>query len=137
MKIVGFNFTKISAEKLSDKPEKLEIKTNIDIKEIAPIKSNIFKSKEELLGIKFAYTILYEKDYAKIDFEGAVILSVDSKQSKSITKDWKNKDLKDDFKYPLFNIILTKSNVKALQLEEEFNLPLHIPLPTLGPGKKQ
>jgi len=137
MKIVGFNFSKISAEKLSDKPEKLEIKTNIDIKEIAPIKSNIFKSKEELLGIKFAYTILYEKDYAKIDFEGSVILSVDSKQSKSITKDWKNKDLKDDFKYPLFNVILTKSNVKALQLEEEFNLPLHLPLPTLGPGKKQ
>jgi peptidoglycan hydrolase CwlO-like protein len=31
---------------------------------------------------------------------------------------------------------LTKSNLKALQLEEEMNLPLHIPLPSLKPADK-
>ena len=37
----------------------------------------------------------------------------------------------------LFNIILRKANVKALELEEQIGLPLHIPLPTLKKPKKE
>ena len=37
----------------------------------------------------------------------------------------------------LFNLILRKSNIKALELEDEMNLPLHIPFPPLRMDKKQ
>ena len=59
-----------------------------------------------------------------------------SKKIKEILKQWKNKKISEDFKIPLFNLILRKSNVKTLELEEEMGLPLHIPLPHLKNQKK-
>ncbi len=46
MKLVGFNFEKISIEKLSELTGKLSIKTDIDIKEIKEIKTNMLKTKK-------------------------------------------------------------------------------------------
>jgi len=46
---------------------------------------------------------------------------------------WKNKKISDDIRMPLFNMILTKCNLKALQFEEEFALPTHVPMPRLSP----
>ena len=42
----------------------------------------------------------------------------------------------EEFRILLFNIILRKANIKALELEEQMNLTLHIPLPTLKKQKK-
>jgi len=36
----------------------------------------------------------------------------------------------------LFNIILKKSTLKALQIEEELNIPLHMQLPSLKKQEK-
>jgi len=33
---------------------------------------------------------------------------------------------------PLFNFIMNKCNIKALYLEDEMGLPLHIPLPKIS-----
>ena len=133
MRLVGFNFTKINAEKLADKLEGLKISTNIDISEIHDVKSGVFKIKEELVGVKFTYAVNYEPDYAKIELAGNVLLAIDSKVAKEILKQWKDKKIANELKLPLFNIILKKSNLKSLQLEEELNLPLHIPMPSLKP----
>ena len=46
-------------------------------------------------------------------------------------RQWNSKKLPEDFRIALFNVILKKSNVKALELEDELNIPLHIPLPSL------
>jgi hypothetical protein len=60
-----------------------------------------------------------------------VLLLTEKDESKDILKKWKNKKMPEEFRVPLFNIILTKSNLRALQLEEELNLPTHIPLPRI------
>jgi len=52
--------------------------------------------------------------------------------AKEVLKGWKDKETTDDFRIFLFNIILRKSNIKALQLEDELALPPHIPLPSLN-----
>ncbi|GAG20549.1 unnamed protein product, partial [marine sediment metagenome] len=53
------------------------------------------------------------------------------KIAKDILKEWNDKKMSEDFRITLFNIILRKSNLKAIQLEDEMNLPIHIQLPSL------
>ncbi len=134
MRIIGFNFSKISVEKLADKVDNLKIDTKIDISEIEPVKSDIFK-KEELLSIKFTYTIDYSPKLAKLELAGHIIMSVDSKMVNNILSGWKNKKMPEEFRIAIFNIILRKANIKALELEDEMNLPIHMPLPKVTKSK--
>ena len=135
MKIIGFNFDKINIEKLPGKTEKnLEVKTNIDIFEIKEIKSENTIMKEDFIGVQFIFNVNYDPDFAKINLSGNVLFAVNQKLSKDILKQWKDKKMPEDFRILLFNVILRKANLKALELEEEMNLPLHVPMPSL---KKQ
>ena len=134
MKIIGFNFNKINVEKLKEPVEGMKINTNISIPELKEIKQTILKTKDDTIGVKFVYTIDYSPEIAKIEFSGSILINIESKLTKEILKQWEDKKMPDDFKIVLFNLILRKSNVKALQFEDELNLPLHINLPSL---KKQ
>jgi len=131
MRLIGFNFTKINMEKFKDRGKNLKISTKIDIPEIKTIKPDFFKIKEEIIQIKFSYNINYNPDIAKIELAGDLLLAVESKAVKDILKQWKDKEMSEDFRIDLFNIILRKSSLKALQLEDEMNLPAHISLPFL------
>ncbi len=132
MKLIGFNFNKISIEKKpKERPKDLKINTNIDISEIKQTKPGVFNTKEEILAIQFYYKIDYTPDFAKIGFSGSVLLSLEPKIAKKILKQWKKKQVPEEVRTPLLNLIMTKSNIRALQLEEEMNLPYHIPLPSL------
>lgn len=138
MKIIGFNLTKISAEKLSNKLEGVKINTNIDISDIKEVKSDFFNAKEKILGIKFTNTINYDPDFSKIELSGNILISIDKNTFEQILKDWKKKNIPEDFRLTIFNLILKKSSLKALQLEEELNIPLHMPMPSLkAPEKKE
>jgi len=134
MRLIGFNFNKINIEKFNDKVENLKINTKINVSKIKNIKSDFFKTKEEIIEVKFDYSINYDPDFAKIELAGSVILSIEPKIVKDILKKWEDKKMSEDFRIMLFNIILRKSSLRALQLEEEMNLPPHISLPVL---KKQ
>src|SRR3989344_1750975 len=129
MKIAGLNLTKISVEKFNTKSEELKVSTNIDIQDILELKSDIIRTKDELLAVKFSYIINYEPNVAKIEIQGTLIVTLEQKLSREVLKEWKDKEKKipDDFRIPLFNIILKKSSVKVLDLEDEMNLPLHFP----------
>ena len=129
MKVIGFNFTKISIEKISTDFSKIEIKSNIDILSLREIKSDLFKSNEKLIAVDFSYLIDYSPEIAKLSFKGDLLFSIESKKAKEILKRWESKKLQEDIKISIFNIILKKSNVKALALEDEIGLPIHLPLP--------
>ncbi len=136
MKLIGFNFKKISAEKIKNISGKIDVKANIDVLNIKEVNSDIFnKSKENLLGVDFIYFINYELGFAKIELKGDLLLSVDSKETKEILKNWEDKKMPDNFKVDLFNIILMKTTVKTLQLEEEIGLPAHVSLPKIESNK--
>ncbi len=128
MKLVGFNFMKISGEKKAEISKELKINSNIDIKDIKKLKQEFFKAKQDLIEIDFNYTISYNPDVGSIILEGKLVLAMESKELKDALKSWESKELSDDFKIPLFNLILRKSSVKAFEIEEELNLPLHMPL---------
>ncbi|HTY44117.1 MAG TPA: hypothetical protein VMC80_02650 [Patescibacteria group bacterium] len=131
MKILGLNFNKINVERFPQNEEKADIKisTDIGILDIKSINADIFKTKDEFLSIKFSYVINYEPKFAKIEFLGEMVVSLDPKDAKDVLKDWKEKKFSEDFKVFVFNAILRKANLKALELEDDMNLPLHMPFP--------
>ncbi|MFZ1970796.1 MAG: hypothetical protein WAU65_01280 [Candidatus Nanoarchaeia archaeon] len=138
MKVIGFSFSKISIERLSNKIEGLKVNANIDISEITLLKSvDFLKTNNDLIGIKFVYSVKYDPDYVKIEFSGDLILEIEPKMAKEIIKEWKDKKMSEEFRIFVFNIILRKSDLKALQLEDELNLPLHLPLTQIQKGQEK
>lgn len=128
---------KIQVEKFKDRVEGLKIGTRIDVSDIQEAKADMLKTKEEILAVKFLYGLDYEPEMAKIDLEGNLVLSLESKKTREILKQWKNKKMPEDFRSTLFNLILRKCSLRALQLEEEMNLPIHLQLPTLKISEKK
>ncbi|HTY43883.1 MAG TPA: hypothetical protein VMC80_01440 [Patescibacteria group bacterium] len=139
MRAIGFSFKKINVEKLaSNSLEDVKINANIEISEVFSVKpTDLLKPKDELLGVRFVYTLFYEPEFAKLAFSGEIIFEVDPKVSKDILKSWKDsKEMPEDFRMLVFNVILRKCNLKALEIEDDMNLPLHMPMPTVQPENK-
>jgi hypothetical protein len=133
MKIIGFNFTKILVERKDGKFEKPKITQNIDIKDV--VKEKSFVSNSDSLRIVFNFNINYTENQAKLEFEGNIILMPENNELNDFLKSWKGKKIPEESRIPLFNFIMNKCNVKALSLEDEFGLPIHVPLPRLTPNK--
>lgn len=134
MKIVGFNLTKISIERKEKIEGQLNINQDINIKSIE--KEKIPISKEDALKINFNFSINYSGDIAKLLFEGVVFILPERNELKETLNDWKDKKLNEQIKFPLFNFIMGKCNIKALTLEDDMNLPTHIPMPRLSQEEK-
>jgi hypothetical protein len=135
MQIVGFNLTKILIQRKEKPTANLEIKSNINIDNITKDKINI--SKEEVIKMDFTFTIDYTPDeFAKCEFKGFLIMLPEKDELKNILKSWKDKQIPEDIRLHLFNFIMHKCNIKALHLEDELGLPLHIQMPRLSPKKE-
>lgn len=151
MRFLGFNFTKISAEKKPDfKPG--TISTDIEFLEIEKDKIEMLKDTE-VIKISFKFGVNYKDEsekeektdkketkqepLGKLSFEGIILFSTDKEESKEILKAWKKKEIPPQFKMSIFNLILNKCSIKALSLEEDLNLPYHVPLPKVQIQPKQ
>lgn len=129
MRLIGFNFKKINIERFENYQGKLNITTNIDVSSIEKTETGSFGLKDEVIAVGFTYFINYEPHFAKIEFQGNILLYMEPKQSKELLKSWRDRKIPEDIKIALFNTILSKSNIKALELEDELNLPFHLQLP--------
>lgn len=133
MKVVGFKFNKVFGEKKGENIEGLRVNTNIDVFDIKEIKSSgFFGGKEQILDLSFKYEIDYAPSYALISLEGNIMISAESRIAKEIIQQWKDKKLPTEFRVELFNIIIKKASVKSLFLEEELNIPYHMPFPKIS-----
>ena len=136
MQVIGFNLSKVSVQREEKPDEKISIKQNINIDDIDKDKVSI--TKDEVLKIAFTFSVDYnEAKFAKVELQGRIILLPEKDEFKKIMKSWKDKQVPPEIRIPLLNFIMSKCNVKALQLEDELNLPLHIPLPKLSPKKEE
>ncbi len=129
MRIIGFSLEKVLAERKNPIKGKVEVKSNIDIKNIQ--KQEVAISKSPGLKFDFDFTIDYEPKFANVIISGSVIALDEKEESAEILKEWKKKKFVHPVKLALFNFIMDKCNLKALQLEDDLSLPMHIPLPKL------
>lgn len=130
MQVISFSFSKIQAEKKKKLEGKIEIGSNINIKSLSQEKLDIVKDKP-VLKFEFEFSVNFKPDIAEILFNGTVLVLTEKDEAKNILKKWKTKIIPDEIRIPLFNLIMAKCNLKALEFEEELNLPNHIPLPKL------
>ena len=131
MQIVGFNLTKLSIERINDIMGKFKVTSKIDIKDIREEKISPVEGKQ-VAKLEFEYNIDYEPKLAEIKFRGIMMLMGDPKEIKDIAADWKKKgNILTDTKIRIYNTIFHKCNLKALELEDDFNIPPHIQLPLI------
>jgi hypothetical protein len=128
MKIIGFNFTKISGERLDTFKANSIANTNIEILNIEKSKLEVIK-EIETLKLNFKFTLLYKEDpkkeekNAEISLLGNLLLAVDKEESKETLKLWKKKEVPQILRSPVFNFILEKCALKSLSLQEDLSLP--------------
>ena len=129
--IVGFGFTKLSAEKKENAKGKIDINNNVSIKDVLEENFALGKDRQQnIIKFLFEFTSKYEPNVGNILFEGELLYMEEPKKAKEILADWKkNKKLPKDLMAGLLNTILTKCNIQALILSQQVNLPPPIPLP--------
>ena len=128
MRVISFGLTKQFAEKLSEPDANFTVNNGINIKDIQKVKVDFIKD-EESLNFSFEFRISYDKDIAKIVFNGNILVALDKKSASDIIKSWSDKKIPDLVRVPLFNFIMARCTVKAMQFEDDFNLPKHIQIP--------
>ncbi|MEK6828098.1 MAG: hypothetical protein AABX78_01995 [Nanoarchaeota archaeon] len=128
--IVGFGFTKLSAEKKEAAKGKIDINNNVSIKDIKEDSFSFGSNKQNVIKFIFEFTSKYEPSVGNILFEGELLYMEDPKNTKEILTSWKkDKKIPKEIMGGLLNTILTKCNVQALILSQEVNLPPPIPMP--------
>ncbi len=143
MQLIGFNFHNIKAEKHSiNKPIK-NINTDIEFTDIEKEKIELIKDGEPL-KFSFKFSITYQESQEKnadkigdVTFQGNIIMLAEKELSKEILKLWKKKQLSPQVRAGLSNILLRRCSPKAVVLEEDINLPSHLPIPQVQIQKDQ
>lgn len=136
MPIVGFNFTKLVADKFNPIKEatKVNINSKLGIKQVSEEKLPTGKTQSDGLKFDFEFILEYNPKIANITIEGFIYYMDDPKIMKEIIKNWKDKkDIPLDIKQLVLNTVILRSSIKALALEQEINIPPHIPFPTVRP----
>lgn len=140
MQIIGFNFTRMSAEKQPEFNRGNSHRTNIEFLEIKKEEKSLLNDKDTM-SIKYQFSLSYfreekkkEKTTAEIVLEGSILIATEKNESTDLEKAWKKKAIPQELKLPLFNMILRKCSPKAILLEEEVNLPCHLPIPQVRAG---
>lgn len=137
MRVLGFNFDKISGERKSREIiPNMKVSSSLNIRDIAEEKLDVVK-EQTILKFIFDFATTYEKDYASLMFSGSILVASDKGKTKEILKMWKNKEVEPELRLSLYNLILNKCNVRSLQLEDEMGLPLHIQLPRISEQQKE
>ncbi|MDD5253723.1 MAG: hypothetical protein PHG05_01285 [Candidatus Nanoarchaeia archaeon] len=133
MAIVGFNFDKILVERKKPLKGELKVKNNLDIKSIKEEEMDL-GLKQKIIRFEFEFNSKYEPGIADIEILGHILYADSEDKVKKILDDWKKKkDIEIQLKTRLINIALAKSNIKALTLTQDVNLPPHIKLPVVAP----
>ena len=129
--IVGFNLTKILVER--KKPVTGKIKINHDLRiENVEQRPLPLKDKKNALVFDFIFHILYEPGVGEIAIQGNVLYYDDSKKLSAVLEQWKkSKKVSPEISVEVINTIFAKCNVRALELSQELNLPLHLPMPQI------
>ncbi len=135
--IIGLNFDKALIEKNfnKDKQKVAKIGTKTDLVSIDEEKVEIPNKKA--LRISFSFGISYDPNLAKISMNGSILYLENPDKISEILDSWKKKNLSRELRIEFLNYILLKCNLKALSLEDDFNLPPHIPMPKFQPKKDQ
>jgi len=132
MTIIGFNFTRIIAERAPRASAKLQITNNIALKNVqaSPIGADETKST---VRVGFHFESLYQPNIARIMLDGDVLLLLEKKIADEFVKGYnEKKQVPVAAMQQALNHVLDRCNIQALLLAKDLNLPSPIPLPKVN-----
>ena len=130
MAIVGFNFTRMEAERIEAAKGKINVSNNVSIKNVEEKNLSLGSDKQKVLSFTFEFASTYEPKVGSINLVGDVLYMDDSKKAKEVLDGWKkDKKLPKELMTGIINTMLNKCNIQSLILSEQVNLPAPIPLP--------
>jgi hypothetical protein len=130
MTVLGLAFTKLGVEKTGPIQGSVNVQSNANIVSVDKLDVNIGTKKEEALKFIFSFTAVYQPNIAKVSIEGEIVWLDKNEEVEKILKGWKkDKKIPKEVMSPVLNAVLTKSNIEALILSRELNLPPPIQLP--------
>ena len=133
MTVVGFNFTKIDVERNESPKGKINISSNISVKDIVQKDLSLGGEKQSALRFVFEFISSYEPNVGKILLIGDVLYLGDAKKNKDILDQWKKeKKVAKEIMTSILNTVLSKCHIQALILSQEVNLPPPIPMPKVS-----
>ena len=133
---MGFGFSKLLAERTGNLEKDSKVNNRIEIISLEDSKLTIGKEEKQAITIKFSFVIEYE-NAGNIDIAGHLIYYSEPEEVNKILENWKKEQKATaEFTKYLYNYVIRKCTVKALQLEEEVGIPFHIILPKFEIKKK-
>jgi len=107
------------------------VNSNFNLGKVEKEKINA-DSKKPIFGFEFTYSMEYDK-FAAVVFKGKIFLEIEDKEmtkelEKSGTIQKENKELR---KF-ILDVVLARTHVEALHLEEKLGLPFHVQSPKVS-----
>lgn len=138
MAIIGFNFTKMSAERKETSVKgKIDIKNNVSITNVEESKIKMGGDNQKVAKFSFDFDAIYEPKIGSIKFTGEILFLGETKKIDELIASWKkSKKVSPEITTGLINTILTKCNIQALILSQQISLPAPIPMPKVQVNKK-
>jgi len=134
MRYVGLKLQKIDGEKFSEPSGgNIKVDSNFNLGKIK-FESELGRDKDKpIFSFEFDYSVIYE-DFAKISFKGTIFVEVeDKKLIKELEKE-NARAVDADLRKLILDVVLAKTHVESLHLEERLNLPFHIQSPRVTFG---
>ena len=132
MTIVKINLHKVNAERnLESKGGQIKINNNVSIKDVQDLNFDVQGKK----GLKFTFNFVcnYEPDLGKTEVEGQVVFVDEDKKVSEVKKEWESgKKIPIDVMEQIINAALHKSNIQAIKISDDVNLPSPLPLPKVN-----
>lgn len=128
MSIIAFNFTKIAGEKKPGTTGKTEVNHSTKIISITEVPVG----KQPALKFDCSHVITYMPGESKLEIHSEIIVLLEAAKVKSIISDFSKKKTFDPvIMEAIYNTVLGRSNVEALILSKDLNLPAPMRLPRL------
>jgi hypothetical protein len=133
--IIGYNFTKIEAERSKEISGKVDISSSVKITSVEEKELEVF-NKQKVLEIGFEFTVEYKEGFGKIHMVGTLLY--DGKEAKDAPKMWKkDKKIPESIDLEVKNFLFKKCLTLAILLADEIRFPSPIPFPMVVPAKKE
>lgn len=136
MGVLGFNYSKVLAERTNPVKGKVDINNSVHITDVEESKLAVVKG-QKAINVTFKYASQYSPKVAKIEIEGGLVYTAEEKDIKSYLKEWKdNKTMPRPVMTEMINYVLGKCNIEAIILSRDLNIPSPIPLPKVSEESK-
>jgi hypothetical protein len=136
--IVGFNFNKINVERKKKLVKGMKVKYNMDISKVSEQDFPSPNPNQGVMNFDFDFTVNYGDNIADLGIHGTVSYMLPKEEMKKVMELWdKTKKLPKEISVPVINLILDRSNIKALELEQDLSLPTHLPMPSVNVGQNK